>query len=89
MELYVGNLYHTMTGTALGDLFSPHGPVLNVNLIKDHFTRQSKCFGYVQHMADRKDWYSAMLLLHGTIINDRPLVVKEARSRDERRGLPW
>lgn len=88
MNLYVGNLCHTMTETALGALFSPHGSVLKVNLISDHFTRQSKCFGYVQ-MADRKEGCSAMRTLHGTRINDRLLVVKEARPRDERSGLPW
>ena len=88
MKLYVGNLCHTMTEIDLGVLFSPHGSVLKVNLISDHFTRQSKCFGYVQ-MADRKEGSIAMEVLHGTRINDRLLVVKEARLRDERSGLPW
>ena len=88
MKLYVGNLSYTMTETDLGALFSPHGSVLKVNLISDHFTRQSKCFGYVQ-MEDKKEGCSAMRALHGTRINGRLLVVKEARSRDERDGLPW
>ena len=88
MKLYVGNLSYTMTETDLDALFSPHGSVLKVNLISDHFTRQSKCFGYVQ-MADKKEGCSAMQALHGTRVNDRLLVVKEARPRDERDGLPW
>ncbi len=78
MKLYVGNLHYSMTEIELGKLFSPYGSVLKVNLISDHYTRQSKCFGYVQ-MADSKEGYSAIQDLHGTRINnDRFLVVKEA-----------
>ena len=88
MKLYVGNLSHTMTEVELRALFSPHGAVLKVNLISDHFTRQSKCFGYVQ-MADNSEACNAIQTLDGTRINDRLLVVREARPRDERFGLPW
>ena len=88
MELYVGNLCYNMTETDLGGLFRLHGSVVKVNISRDYLTRQSKCFGYVQ-MSDRKEGSSAMLALHGTRLNARLLVVKEARSRDERRGQPW
>lgn len=88
MKLYVGNISHNMTEIALGALFSPHGSVLKVNIIRDHYTRQSKCFGYVQ-MEDRKEGRSAMRLLNGTKVDDRLLDIKEARTRDERRGQPW
>lgn len=87
MKLYVGNLSYTMTETELGELFTPHGSILNVNLISDHYTRQSKCFGYVQ-MADKDEGIIAMNALHGKRVNNRPLVVKEAPPRDERTGLP-
>jgi RNA recognition motif-containing protein len=78
MKLYVGNLYYNMTETDLGNLFSSYGSVLKVNLISDHYTRQSKCFGYVQ-MANSKEGYCAIQALHGTRINDRLLVVKDAQ----------
>jgi RNA recognition motif-containing protein len=77
-----------MTETDLDALFSPHGSILKINVIRNHFTRQSQCFGYVQ-MADRAEGRIAMQALHGIRINDRPIVVKEARPRDERRGQPW
>jgi len=88
MKLYIGNLSYTMTETDIGALFSPYGLVLKVNLISDHYTRQSKCFGYVQ-MANRKEGALALLALHGTKINDRLLVVKEVRPRNERDCRPW
>ncbi|MGV1099138.1 RNA recognition motif domain-containing protein [Thiovibrio sp. JS02] len=88
MKLYVGNLCYTMTERELRALFSRHGSVQKVNLISDLFTRQSKCFGYVQ-MANRTEGDTAMQTLHGTMINDRLLVVKEARPRDDRFGHPW
>ena len=88
MKLYVGNLAHTMTETELKKLFSIHGFVNKVNIITDHFTRQSKCFGYVE-MQCKKDASKAIELMHGKAINKLHLVVKAARSRDERQGHPW
>ena len=88
MKLYVGNLCHTISETELRDLFRPHGSVLKLNLIRDHFTRQSKCFGYVQ-MATEDEGYKSIQALHGTMLLDRPLVIKEARSRNKRRGQLW
>ena len=88
MKLYVGNLCHTITETDLDNLLSPHGSVLKVNLIRDHFTRQSKCFGYVQ-MGAEEEGRNVIQALHGTKLQDRPLVIREARTRNERRGHPW
>ena len=88
MKLYIGNLCHTITETDLNDLLSPHGSVLKVNLIRDHFTRQSKCFGYVQ-MSAAEEGKNAIQALHGTKLQNRLLVIKEARNRNERRGHPW
>ena len=88
MKLYVGNLYHTITETDLVNLFNLHGSVLKLTLIRDQFTRQSKCFGYVQ-MANEDEGIQAISALHGTMLHDRPLVIREARSRNERRGQLW
>ena len=88
MKLYVGNLIHTMTEQELKILFSDHGAVDRVQIITDHFTRQSKCFGYVE-MQCREEASKAVEMLHGKTINKRLLVVKKARPRDERRGRPW
>ncbi len=88
MELYVGNLIYTMTDSDLRTLFSSHGSVVSARIINDHFTRQSKCFGYVE-MLNRDDGHQALKTLDGKNINNRPLVVKEARPRGERQGNGW
>jgi len=88
MKLYVGNLAYNMTNGDLGNLFSPHGSVVSARIISDHFTRQSKCFGYVE-MLHTKDGIKALHTLDGTKISERRLVVKAARPRDERKGKGW
>lgn len=88
MQIYVGNLIYTMTDSELGKLFSSHGSVISARIINDHFTRQSKCFGYVE-MLNSKDGHQAMKTLHGKKISNRLLIVKEARPRDERQGHGW
>jgi len=88
MKLYVGNLTYNMTELELEELFSSHGLVKNVNIITDHFTRQSKCFGYVE-MHCKKEAAQALEMLHGKTVNEQLLVVKKARSREERQGQPW
>jgi RNA recognition motif-containing protein len=78
-----------MSESELKKLFSSHGIVVkNVHIISDHYTRQSKCFGYVE-MQCKKEMSKAVDMLHGKAINKRLLVVKEARSRDERHGQLW
>ncbi len=88
MKLYVGNLVYNMTESELVDLFKPYGKVVGAKIITDHFTRQSKNFGYVE-MESRGDGHKAMEKLDGKIINKRDLVVKKARPRDERLGSGW
>jgi len=87
MKLYVGNLIHTMTDAQLGALFTTHGQVIRARVISDHYTRQSKCFGYVE--MNKVDGRMAIKTLHGKEISNRTLVVKEARARDERQGQGW
>lgn len=88
MKLYVGNLINTMTDCELKALFSCHGAVVSARIISDHFTRQSKCFGYVE-MLNNEDGHKAIETMHGKKISNRHLIVKEARPRDERQGLGW
>lgn len=88
MKLYVGNLVYNMTESDLKDLFSPYGMVVCVNIITDHYTRHSKCFGYVT-MATQGESNKAVASLNGRKINKRSLVVKQARPRDERFGHGW
>jgi RNA recognition motif-containing protein len=88
MKLYVGNLAYYMIESDLDKLFSCYGPVEHVRIITDHYTRQSKNFGYVV-MKTREGGFRAMANLDSMRINDRDLVVKEARPRGERMGLGW
>lgn len=78
MRLYVGNFVYTTTEKELRDLFAQQGSVLNVRIIHDQFTRQSKCFGYVK-MKNTGEGKKAIKMLHGKTLHDRELVVKKAR----------
>ncbi len=88
MKLYVGNLTHTMTDSELSKLFSTCGTVKTARIITDHYTRQSKNFGYVE-MSSSNDGNRALETLNGALINDRNLIVKKARPRDIRLGKGW
>ena len=77
MKLYVGNFIYATTENELMKLFSPFGAVVNVRIIHDQFTRQSKCFGYVEMMT-RGEGKKAIARLNGKKVNERSIVVKEA-----------
>lgn len=78
MKLYVGNFIYTTTADELKKLFSSQGSVIDVRIIHDQFTRQSKCFGYVQ-MGTQRCGEKAISALHGKIVKEQPLVVKKAK----------
>ena len=88
MKLYVGNLDHGVTDTELKNLFSNFGKVAKARVVTDHYTRQSKGFGYVD-MAENEEGTHALERMNGTLLHDRPLVVNLARSRDQRLGKGW
>ena len=88
MKLYVGNLCHCVTEAELTILFSCYGAVERVRIVKDHHTRQSKNFAYIT-MPCPKEGRNALAGMDGHIVNRRPMIVKEARPRDERLGLGW
>jgi len=88
LKLYVGNLCHSTTEADLTKLFSCYGAVKGACIIKDHHTRQSKNFGYIT-MQCAKEGRRALAGMDGQTVNRRPIVVKEARTRDQRLGLGW
>jgi len=83
MNIYVGNLPYTMTDDELRESFSEFGAVTSASVVKDKFTGRSRGFGFVE-MGDANSGNSAIEAMNGRNMAGRPLVVNEARPRDER-----
>ena len=84
-KLYVGNLAYSLTENDLEDMFSPHGPVSEVNLMLDRATGRPRGFAFVT-MATPEAAQAAIQALNGKEIEGRALTVNEARPREERAG---
>jgi RNA recognition motif-containing protein len=83
MKMYVGNLSFETTENDLQDLFEQHGIVNEVHLVMDRFTAKSRGFAFVT-MNDGTQANAAISALNGRALNDRTLVIGEARPREER-----
>jgi len=83
-KLFVGNMPYSTTEDDLRNLFSQDGMVVeSVQLITDRETGRSKGFGFVE-MATLEDAEKAVAKLHDYDMGGRPLIVNEARPREER-----
>jgi len=80
--LYVGNLPYRANETAVRELFSNHGSVLSVRLMKDKHTGKRRGFGFVEMAANDLD--KAIAELNDTEFQQRTLKVREAKERPER-----
>lgn len=78
MKLFIGGLPYGFSETELADLFSGYGSVVSAKLIMDHFTGQSKGFGFVE-METRGEGHKAMEDLNGKEYKHRRLVCNEAQ----------
>ena len=78
MKLFIGSLPYDITESELTDIFSSYGDIVSAKLITDHFTGQSKGFGFVE-MATRSDGHKAMEDLNGKEYKHRRLVCNEAK----------
>jgi len=80
--LYVGNLPYRANESAVRELFSLHGTVHSVRLMKDKHTGKRRGFGFVEMSAGDGD--GAVTALNDTEFLQRTLKVREAKDRPER-----
>jgi RNA recognition motif-containing protein len=84
-NLFVGNLSSNLTPDELRTLFQTYGAVEEVEIITDPNTGYSRGFAFVE-MTNDIDAINAVVSLNGTPVWGKPLKVKEAKPRLERRG---
>jgi RNA recognition motif-containing protein len=86
VKLYVGNLSYETSQADLEELFGQHaGSVESVNIIRDLDSGRSRGFAFVE-VTSREGAEKAMTTLNGYTLNNRALIVNEARPKAERSG---
>ena len=84
-KLYVGNLAYTVRDDSLMQAFAEFGTVTSAKVMMDRETGRSKGFGFVE-MGSDAEAQAAINGMNGQPLQGRPLVVNEARPREERPG---
>ncbi|EKD65230.1 MAG: RNA-binding protein [uncultured bacterium] len=82
-RLFVGRLSYGTTDEQLEQHFSQAGKVISAKAIVDRYSGQGKGFGFVE-MATAEEAQKAIQQLNNSNLNDRSIVVNEARPREER-----
>jgi RNA recognition motif-containing protein len=82
-NLFVGNLPYTFDSAKLGEIFAQAGVVVSAKVITDKYSGRSRGFGFVQMSTD-EEAKKAIEMFNGKDVDGRPLVVNEARVREER-----
>lgn len=83
MNIYVGNLAQNVQEEDLKTLFSEHGKVESVKIIRDMVTKISKGFGFIEMLA-KDEAQKALDVLNSYDLKGKRLVVNEARPKKER-----
>lgn len=83
MNLFVGNIPYSMNDQRLAEIFAEAGTVVSAKVIVDKFSGRSRGFAFVE-MASQEEGKKAIELLHQKDIDGRPLVVNEARPREDK-----
>ncbi|PQO46822.1 RNA recognition motif domain-containing protein [Blastopirellula marina] len=84
-KLYCGNLAYDTSSSDLERLFGEFGEVRQAEVIVDRDTGRSKGFGFVEMNSD-SDAQAAITGLNDSVQNGRPLMVNEAKPRENRSG---
>lgn len=80
MNIFVARLNYSTVEDTLRNTFEEYGEVSSVKVITDRDTGRSKGFGFVE-MPDEGEANEAIRALNDTDIDQRTIVVKEARDR--------
>ncbi|MFO1292399.1 MAG: RNA-binding protein [Rubrivivax sp.] len=84
-KLYVGNLAYSVRDDSLQQAFAQFGTVTSAKVMMDRETGRSKGFGFVE-MGSDAEAQAAINGMNGQPLEGRPLVVNEARPREDRPG---
>jgi len=87
-KLYVGNLAYEVTEEDLKKNFGEIGECIEVNIIRDKYSGNSRGFGFVE-MATEEEAQEAIGKLNGSELSGRKIVVQEARPRRESSKVPF
>ncbi len=87
MKIYVGNLAGQTTESEIRETFAPYGQVSRVAIMMDKQSGLPRGYGLVE-MAQAEEGELAIAELHGTLLGDQVLQVREARIRPKRNGEP-
>lgn len=82
-KLFIGSLDYSTTDSQLEAHFAALGKVISAKVIVDRDTGQGKGFGFVE-METSEVAKKAMDKLNGSQLNDRTIVVKEAKPQEDR-----
>ncbi len=82
MNIYVGNLNYKVNENDLEGIFEEYGTVSSVKIIMDKYSGKSKGFGFVT-MENGDEANKAISELNGATLENRELVVNEARPKKE------
>jgi RNA recognition motif-containing protein len=85
MNIFVGNLAPDVKEEDLTALFSQHGKVSSVKIIRDMFSQTSKGFGFVE-MPGKAEAQKALDSLNTSELKGKRITVNEARPQRDRRG---
>ena len=83
MNIYVGNLSYDVTEDEVRDIFSPHGEISSLSIIKDKYSGQSKGFGFVE-MPNQAEAEEAIKALNESELKGRNIKVNQAKPKEER-----
>lgn len=84
IRLFIGNLPYNVTETELRELFSAISPLSYIHLPIDRGTGKLRGFAFIE-LNDRAQSEDAIRIFNNHLFKGRPLVVKEARIKENRR----
>lgn len=79
MRIYVGNLAEQTTEDEIRATFAPYGQVSRVAISKDKQTGLPRGYGIVE-MLQSEEAEHAVAELHGTLLRNKALRIREART---------
>jgi len=85
MKIYVGNLSYEITEQDLRKEFEAFGGVDSVSVITDKYSGRPKGFAFIE-MSSKSEGEAAITSLNGKALNERTIVVNEARPRTDNRS---